>query len=83
MVKNLPAPVRDERDAGSIPESGRSPRGKDNLLQYSYLENSMDRVAWRATVHRVTQSQTGLKPLSSSKKFYILINIPHDSEAHG
>ena len=43
----------------------------------------MGRGAWQATVHRVTQSRTGLKRLSSSKKFYILINIPHDSDAHG
>ena len=56
---------RRQRDASSIPESGRFPRGKDYLLQYSYLENSMDRVAWRATVHRVTQSQTQQKQLST------------------
>ena len=39
-------------DLGSIPGSGRSPReGNGNILQYSCLENSMDRGAWRATVH--------------------------------
>ena len=44
MVKNLPAKVRDIRDAGSIPGSGRSPGGVyDNPLQYSCLENPMDR----------------------------------------
>ena len=44
-------------DPGSIPESGRSPgvRGNDNPLQYFYLENSMDREAWRATVHGVAK----------------------------
>ena len=43
----------------SIPGSGRSPGGgHGNPLQYSCLENSMDRGAWRATVHRVTKSQT-------------------------
>ena len=46
-------------DAGSIPESGRSlVEGHGNPLQYSCLENSMDRGAWRATVHGVTKSQT-------------------------
>ena len=39
-------------DLGSIPESGRSPgEGNGNPLQYSFLENSMDRGAWQATVH--------------------------------
>ena len=53
MVKNLPA---NTGDAGSIPESGRSPEeGNDNPLQYSCLENSMDREAWWATVYRVTK----------------------------
>ena len=46
-------------DAGSIPGSGRSPgEGNDYPLQYSCLENSMDRGAWRATAHRVTKSRT-------------------------
>ena len=49
------------RDTGSIPGSGRSPgEGNGNLLQYSCLENSMDRGAWWATVHGVTKSQTRL-----------------------
>ena len=57
MVKNLPANVGDIRDMGSIPRSGRSPeRGNGNPLQYSCLENPMDRGAWRATIHRVTES---------------------------
>ena len=44
--------------AGSIPASGRSPGGGNgNPLQYSCAENSMDRGAWRATVHGVTKSQ--------------------------
>ena len=48
-------------DLGSIPGSGKSPReGNGNSLQYSCLENSMDRVAWRATVHGVSKSQTHL-----------------------
>ena len=52
----------DTEDVGSIPGSGRSPGGgHGNPLQYSYLENSMDRRAWRATVHRVAKSWTQLK----------------------
>ena len=53
-VENLPA-------MQEIPELGRSPReGNGNPLQYSCLENSIDRVAWWTTVHRVTKSQTRL-----------------------
>ena len=62
VVKNLPAGAGDIRDPGSISGSGRSPRGgHGNPLQYSFLENPMDREAWQATVCRVTQSQTRLK----------------------
>ena len=46
-------------DPGSIPGEGRFPgEGNGNLLQYSCLENSMDRGAWWAKVHGVTKSQT-------------------------
>ena len=46
-------------DLGSIPGSGRSPReGNGNPLQYSCLENSMDRGTWQATVHRVAELDT-------------------------
>ena len=56
MAKNLPANAGDIRDAGSIPGWGRSPGGgHGNPLQYSCLENSMDRAAWWATVHGVTK----------------------------
>ena len=56
VVKNLPANVGDVRDAGSIPGSGRSPRGgSGNSLQYSFLENPTDRGAWQAAAHRVTR----------------------------
>ena len=49
-------------DSGSIPGSGRSSGGGcDNPLQYSCLENPMDRRAWWATVHRVTKNWTRLK----------------------
>ena len=54
VAKNLLANAGDIRDAGSIP--GRSPGGgHGNPLQYSCLENPMDRGAWRATVHRFTE----------------------------
>ena len=57
MVKNLPANAGDPRDVGLIPGSGRSPgMGNDNTLQYSCLENSMDRGAWQARVHGVARS---------------------------
>ena len=50
-----------EGDRGLIPGSGRSPgEGRGNPLQYSRLENPMDRGAWRATVHGVAKSQTRL-----------------------
>ena len=52
-------------DLGSIPGSGRFPRGgHGNPLQYSCMENPMDRGAWRATVHRVTRSWAWLKRLT-------------------
>ena len=60
--KELPANAGDVRDLDSIPGSARSPGGgHGNPLQYSCLENPMDRGAWRATVHRVTMSQTPQK----------------------
>ena len=56
MVKNLPANAGDKRDTGSIPGLGRfSGEGHGNLLQYSCLENPMDRGAWRVTDHRVAK----------------------------
>ena len=56
MVKNLPANVGDVRDKGSVHGSGRCPGGEyGNPLQYSCLENPMDRGAWWATVHRVAK----------------------------
>ena len=65
MVKNLPANAGDIRDTGSFPGAGRSPGGgHGNLLQYSCLENPMDRRAWWATVQGVSKSRTQLKQLS-------------------
>ena len=75
VVKNPPVNAGDIRDAGLIPGLGRSPGGgHGNPLQYSYVENSMDRGAWRATVHGVAKSWTQLKCFSthanSFKKMY-------------
>ena len=53
LIKNLPANAVDIRDAGSILGLGRN----SNLLQYSCLENSMDKGAWKAIVHGVAKSQ--------------------------
>ena len=59
VVKNLPA---NTGDTDLIPGSGRSPGGRNgNPLQYSCLENPIDRGAWWATVHGVTKSQTWLR----------------------
>ena len=59
MVKNLPTNVGDARDMGSILGSGRSlGGGNGNPLQYSCLENPMNRGAWGASVHRVVKSDT-------------------------
>ena len=65
VVGNLPANAGSIRDKGLIPGLGRSPEeGNDNPLQYSCLENPMDRGAWQVTVHRVAKSWTQLKQLS-------------------
>jgi len=61
MVKNPPASTRDSRDVGLIPGSGRSPSiGNGNPLQYSCLEDSINRGVWWATVHGVTKNQARL-----------------------
>ena len=66
VVKNLPANAGDIRGPALIPRLGRSPgEGDGTPLQYSCLENPVDRGAWWATVHGVTQSQTWLKWLST------------------
>ena len=62
VVKNLPDKAGDIGDLGSIPGSGRFTGGEyGNPLQYSRLENPMDRGAWRATVRGVAESWTRLK----------------------
>ena len=69
VVKNMPANAGDIRDKSLTPGSGRSPGGEHgSLLQYSCLENPMDRRAWWAIVHGVAESQTELK---QSSKDYI------------
>ena len=70
MVKNTFANAGDIRDMGSIPGLERSPgEGHDNPLQYSCLENPMDRGAWWAAVHEVAKSQTQLSDLARSTHF--------------
>ena len=59
VLKNPPANAGDLRDTGSISGLGRSPgEGNGNPLQYSCLENSMDKGAWWATVHGIAKSWT-------------------------
>ena len=56
VVKNLPANAGDVRDTDLIPGLERSPGGgHSNPLQYSCLENPMDRGSWQATVHGITK----------------------------
>ena len=58
VVKNPTTNAGDIRDMGSVPGLGRSPaRGNGDPLQYSCLENAMDRGAWRATDHGVAKRQ--------------------------
>ena len=62
VVKNLPANAGNVRDAGSIPGLGRFPgRGNGKSLQYPCLENTMERGAWQATMHREAKSWTRLE----------------------
>ena len=70
--KELPANAGDRRDVDLIPELGRSPGGgHGNPLQYSCLENPMDREARWATVHGVAESWTRLKRLSTHTSVYL------------
>ena len=70
MVKNLPAV---QETWGSIPGSGRSPgEGNGYSAKYSCLENRMDRGAWQATVHGVTESQTQLSDFTFTFHFHAL-----------
>ena len=76
LVENPPANARDVRDRGLIPGSGRSPGGGNgNPLQYSCLENPMDRGAWWAMVHSVTKSQTRLKQLCRAQHTHMCVYV--------
>ena len=76
MIKDSPANARDSRDVGSIPGSGRSPGvGNGTPLQYSFLENSMDRGAWGATVHGMAESQTRLSDSAHTRSAYAVASV--------
>ena len=78
VVKNPPANAGDLKDVGSIPGLGRSSgEGHGNPLQYSCLENSMDRGALWATVHWVEKNQTWLKQLSRHTCNMIVSSVLH------
>ena len=71
VVKNVPVNAGDVRDTGSIPGSGwSSGEGHGNPLQYSCLENPVDRGAWWATVHRFRKSRTRLKRLHRHTRIF-------------
>ena len=73
MVKNLTANAGDIRDKGLTPGLGRSPEGEHgNTLQYSCLENLMDRGAWWTTVHGVAKSRTRLSDFTHVVQFEIM-----------
>ena len=75
MIKNPPAKAGDTKDAGSIPGWGRSPGGGNgNPLQHSCLENSMDRGAWRATVHGVAKESDIIEQLNNNNN---MSNVGH------
>ena len=77
MEKNLPASARDTRDTGLMPESGRSPGGgQGNPLQYSCLENPMERGVLWATAHGVLQSQTQLRKVDLLKLPELRVVLP-------
>ena len=68
VVKNSPVNAEEVRDLGLIPGSGRSSGGgHGNPLQYSCLENFMDRGAWQRMVHGIANSQTQQKQLAHAK----------------
>ena len=73
VVNNPPANAGNAGDVGSIPGWGRSPGGgHGNPLQYSFLENPMDRGTWQAIVHRVAKSWTWLEWLSMHTHKWLL-----------
>ena len=76
MVKNPPA---NPGDMGSIPGSGRSPgEGNSNPLQYSYLENPMDRGAWQVTVHWDRKESGTTQRLNNNKaRLWLKLSLQH------
>ena len=79
VVMSLPAYAEDLRDAGSTPGLRRSPgKGHSNPLQYSCLENPLDRGAWQAAVHGVTKSWTWLSDFHSSLSHTGRMRCPMD-----
>ena len=75
MVKNPPANAGDARDVGSVPRPGRSPGVESgNPLQYSCLENPMDKGAWQATFHGDSKSQSEMTEHRGTFKI-LLFNI--------
>ena len=71
VLKNQPGNAGDIRDSGLIPGPKNSPGGgHGNPLQYSCLENPMDRGAWQGTILGVAKSQTLLKQLSTHPRTY-------------
>ena len=82
MVKNPLANAEDIRDVGSIPELRRSPGGgHSNPLQYSCLENPLDRGTWWDTAHGVAKNWTRLKQLIT--QYIASIHTRHTDEKMG
>ena len=74
MVKNPPVNAGDMRDTSLIPGLERSlGGGNGNLLQYSCLENSMDRGAWQATAHGVAKSLNTTEQLSVHVHMWLVL----------
>ena len=72
VAQKIKASAHNAGDLGSIPGLGRSPgEGNGNPLQYSCLENPMDRGAWRTTVHRVAKSRTQLNDFTFTFTYLI------------
>ena len=84
VAKKLPASAGDIRDLSLIPGSGSSSgEGNGNPLQYSCLENTMDRGAWWAAVHGVTQSCTWLKRFSIHASRHLAESLSAESSLSG
>ena len=83
MIKKPPANSGDIREARLSPVSGRtSGREHSNPLQYSRLENPMDRIAWEATVHRITQCWTQRRNFGCSHACMLTTEIREEVESY-